>query len=378
MHLLAGIAGFAIIAVVLGDAFETIVLPRRVTRRFRFTRLFYRSTWLPWRNLCLHVRNRKRREVLLSLFGPLSLILLLSVWALSLIFGFALLQWAFRTRLSGATPAAFLEYLYLSGTTFPTLGLGDLAPVSRLARFLTVWEAATGFGFFAIVIGYLPVIYQAFSERERNITLLDARAGSPPSAAELLRRYAEARALPALDDLLAEWEHWSAGLLESHISYPVVALFRSQHNNQSWLGALTTILDTSAILLVGVNGVRSRQAQLTFAMARHALVDLAQVLNAAPVAPATDRLPPAELERLRTLLAGYGASVSVEPGAEPKLRELRSMYEPYACALARFLAVELPGWFPLRPVPDNWQTSAWERAARRIPPAGALTPDDHL
>src|SRR5439155_22732943 len=158
----------------------------------------------------------------------------------------------------------------------------DVVPVSWPARAVTALEAAVGFGFLAIVIGYLPVIYQSFSRREVVISMLDARAGSPPTAAELLRRHAADHTLDALDALLRDWEHWSAELLESHLSYPVLAYFRSQHDNQSWLGALTTVLDTCALVMVGIDGVSVWQARLTFAIARHAVVDIAQIFRTAP------------------------------------------------------------------------------------------------
>jgi hypothetical protein len=377
MHILAGLVGFALIAIVLGDAFETIVLPRRVRRRLRFTRLFYRYTWLPWRRVVVHFPN-PRRETLLGFYGPLSLIFLLLSWAMVLILAFALLHWAGGMHLSGDMNTGFGEALYFSGTTFTTLGLGDVKPTSPYARLLAVWEAGTGFGFLAIVIGYLPVIYQAFSRRESHISLLDARAGSPPSAGEMLRRYAEARAFAKIDVLLDEFDHWAAELLESHISYPVLTLFRSQHNNESWLSALTAILDACALLLVGVQDANDGQAQLTFAMARHAVVDLAQVLKTPPMPPPQDRLPDAELARLRQFLAGAGAKLREGPAADTKLAELRRMYEPYVHALARYLVLDLPPWIPREGAHDNWQTSAWERVARRIPLDGAVMRDDHL
>ena len=133
--------------------------------------------------------------------------------------------------------------------------------------------------------------------------LLDARAGSPPSAAELFRR--SGRGLrEELDQFLREWERWAAELLESHLSYPVLCFYRSQHSNQSWLAALTTVLDASALVMVGIEGISPRQGELTFAVARHATVDLAQVFKTPPRAPKADRLPPAELKRLREVLAG--------------------------------------------------------------------------
>src|SRR5262249_5701683 len=153
-------------------------------------------------------------------------------------------------------------------------------------------EAGLGYGFLAVSISYLPVLYQAFSRREATISLLDARAGSPPTAGELLRRLGAARNVTGLGPcpLLVEWERWACELLETHLSYPVLGYYRSQHDNQSWVAALTCILDTSALLIAGVDGADSYQARLTFAMARHAAVDLALVTQTAPVSPQPDRL----------------------------------------------------------------------------------------
>ena len=103
-----------------------------------------------------------------------------------------------------------------------------------------------GFGFLALIIGYVPIIYQAFSRRESNISLLDARAGSPSSATEMLRRHYRTQRLEELLQFLRKWEQWCATLLESHLSYPVLTYYRSQHERQSWLAALTTVLDTCA------------------------------------------------------------------------------------------------------------------------------------
>src|SRR6185437_12862991 len=156
-----------------------------------------------------------------------------------------------------------------------TIGIGGAVPHTAFSRVLAVAEGGLGLGFVAIIISYLPVLYGGFSRRETSISMLDARAGSPPSASELLRRHAGA--LDELQAYLAEWERWAAQLLESHISYPVLGYFRSQHVNQSWIAALGAMLDACALLIAGTDDGCMRQAQLTFAMARHAVVDLAQV-----------------------------------------------------------------------------------------------------
>src|SRR5882672_3202798 len=361
MFISIGLIGVALIIVVLWDVFETIVLPRRVTRRFRLTRAFYRSVWIPWSAIAVRLRKSKRRVLFRSFFGPLSLLALLVLWAVTLVFGFALLHFAFGSRMGlAAGHAGFFSDLYYSGTTFFTLGLGDITPTGPAARAITVIEASVGFGLLALVIGYFPVLYQAFSRREVNISMLDARAGTPPTAAELLRRHQEGQSLESLDQLLQDWEMWAADLMESHLSYPVLCFFRSQHDNQSWLAALNSVLDTCSLVMVGIDGIPKWQAQLTFKMARHAIVDISQIFNTSPVKQDGGRLSRKDLEALRLILSECGVDLRNEEGDETTFEELRAMYEPYTHVLSRYLMMPLPGWLPKARASDNWQTSAWE------------------
>ena len=357
--ILAVIAAVLIIINVLWEAFETIILPRRVSRRWRVTVLFYRGTWLPWRTIAGWFAKVRARETFLSFYGPLSILTLLVFWAASLIVGFALLYYGAAHQV--ATAHDFETCLYLSGTTFFTLGMGDVVPHTPVGRFLAVVESGLGFGFLALVLSYLPVIYQAFSRREVNIVLLDARAGSPPTAAELLRRHAEPDGMESLQRLLHNWERAAAEILESHVSYPAVTYFRSQHNNESWLSALTAILDTSALLIAGVENACARQARLTFAIGRHTVVDLAQLFNAAPRSASVDRLSAPELQRLRATLGRAGLKLADTEAANKQLQQLRDMYEPYLEALSRYFSMQLPPWILAKEIADNWKTSAWGR-----------------
>jgi hypothetical protein len=240
-----------------------------------------------------------------------------------------------------------------------------------------VFEAGIGFGFMAVVIGYLPTLFQAFSQRERTIGLLDARAGSPPTAAELLGRLAAADRIPYVEVFLQEWEAWSADLLDNHLSFPVLSFYRSQHENQSWLAALTVILDTCSLLLVGVKQADRYQAQLTFAMARHAVVDLALVLWVPPVQVPYERLPPEKLTEIFDKLRAGGCSGCDIALAEEKLAELRAMYEPVVYGLSQRLLFSLPSFAPDKPAVDNWQTSPW---SKRTPGIGKLPSiaDEHF
>ncbi len=363
MHVISTIAGILSILAILLDAFETVVLPRRVRRTFRVSNWFYRRTWIPWRALAQRVENPSRRENFLGYFGPLSLIFLLMLWAAGLIFGFALLQYGAgeHFRVSGED-MTFGLLVYHSGETFFTLGYGDIIPSSSVARALSVIESGLGFGFLGVVIGYLPTIYSSFSRREIEISLLDARAGSPPTATELLARFGNCPQQAVLDQIFRDWERWAAEVLESHLSYPALSFFRSQHNNQSWLGALTTILDGSALVMAGVDGLHDQQAKITFAVARHAVVDLAQVVNARYNPEVPDRLPPAELERLRQTLSERGVKLRDGAEFEEKLARLRSLYESYAAAIALNLSITLPPWIHPEKRKDNWQAGPWDRA----------------
>jgi len=372
--------GVAIFLIVVWDAFEAVILPRRVTRRFRLARLFYKTSWRSWKFVTRLVPSRKTREALLGFYGPISLLILVGVWAVGLVFSFGLMQYGAGSAvvMTGAQPS-FLTDLYLSGTTFFTLGLGDVVPHSAIARALVVTEAGFGFGFLAAIIGYLPFIYGSFSKREVNISLLDSRAGTPPTAGELLRRHAYPHGNEALRELLKDWEFWAAELMESHLSYPVLAFFRSQHDNQSWIAALTAILDTCALVKVGIEDACQRQADLTFAIARHAAVDLSQVFKTPPRPLPHNRLPAEDLRRIRDTLAQHGTKLQDGPEADRKITELRNMYEPYLYALADYLNQSLPPWIPAKKGKDNWQTTAWGRSAGLIEKeAAAIASEEHF
>jgi hypothetical protein len=308
--------------------------------------------------------------------------------------GFALVQYGIggHEQLSQER-LTFGRILYHSGETFFTLGYGDILPTTGGARALSVIESGMGFAFLGLVVGYIPVIYSSFSRREIQISMLDARAGSPPSPVELLVRLAGRSDDPGmdqsvLDEVLREWERWAAELLEAQISYPVLTFFRSQHSNQSWLAALTTMLDVTSLLLTGIEGVHSGQAKLTFAMARHAAVDLAQVVNAKYESDSADRLPDVQFEQMRDALGRAGLRLRSDEYGREKLRKLRSMYEPYVHATSGNLLLTLPAWWHAEKARDNWQAGPWDRviqaqglagvSARAQASAQGLVGEDHF
>jgi hypothetical protein len=380
MHLWASIAGLLLIFAILLDAFETVVLPRRIQRTFRITAWFYRATWIRWTRVSRHIKTASRREGFLAYFGPLSLILLLGFWAVGLILGFACVQYGLGEHMQLSNEKiTFGKLLYHSGETFFTLGYGDIVPTNSVARALAVLEAGMGFAFLGVVVGYLPVIYNSFASREIEISLLDARAGSPPTAAEFLGRLGCCPEQTVLDGIFRDWERWCADLLSSHISYPALLFFRSQHSNQSWLSALTVMLDVTSLVMTGVDGIHPDQAKLTFAMARHAAVDLAQVVNAQYDPHAPERLTADDLAALRKQLAQHGVTLYDGGDGAERLGELRALYEPYIHAIGDRLRFMLPPWIHAEHKKDNWQGGPWDRViqARALEKPGRPV-EDHF
>ena len=369
MAICAVVFGVLLLCVILWEALEVLVLPRTVTRKLRLTRFFYMFTWGAWTRLVTALVRKRSQDRILGIYGPASLLLLMTFWVLCLILAFTLVQWGLGSHVvfnAIQERPNFFSDLYLSATTFFTLGYGDITPSTSLARSIAVTEAGVGFGFLAIIISYLPVLYQSFSRREVGISRLDARAGSPPSAGELLRRHAYGKSMEELTPLLDDWERWASDVLESHLSYPVLAYYRSQHDRESWLSALTAILDTCALVSLRFENAPGWQdgllwqSRLTFAMARHTIVDLCLVLGIAPTPPQQNRLSEEEFARLCGVLTAHGIPLRADNRSYEILAKMRKQYEPYVNGLADRLLLELPPWLPETETPDNWQVTAWD------------------
>jgi len=359
MRLLATVAGILLVLLTLWDVFSIMVVTRRATRQLQLTSLLTYQLRRVYIAAGRHFRDRTQRENFLGVAGPLLLFVRFGVWSAVFIVAYALLQWGAGDHIAAPEGAAsFSTLLYYSGTTFFTVGLGDITPVGAWPRLLNVLEAATGFLFLGLVISYLPAFYSDFARREARISQLDAWAGSPPTAAEVLARLGREGALPDLDSFMTAWEVWAAETMESHLSYPILAIFRSQHEDQSWVSALATVLDVSALAMVGIEGLNPRAARLTFAMARHAVVDLSQIFGRPRREGYPDRLPSIELGQLRAYLAANGVQLAGGQAADARLRELRGLYEPYLEVLSATLFMPLPTWLPQAGARDNWQRTA--------------------
>jgi len=360
-------AGLALIALMLQDAFEVMLLPRRVRRRWRLMGIFFHAAWAIWAGTARRITPRSERERFLSLFGPISLVGLFSIWSAGLVAGFGLVFWSLERHLPSHYDLG--SYFYMSGATLVTLGYGDFTPHTGATKAIAVAEAATGFGLLAVVIGYLPVLYQLFSRREAHVMQLDGRAGSPPTAAALLSRHSSNRALHKLDDLLLDWEKWCAELVESHLSYPMLSFYRSQHANQNWLAALAAITDSCVVIMVGLKDVPAFQAKMTFAMARLAMIELCRVFHLSPIPHPEDRIGHRGFEALNAEISAAGLVWSDQAAAEQKVAEFDATYEPFMQALAKYLIIELPDVAPRSEGGDgldNWQRSVRGRSAKSL------------
>jgi hypothetical protein len=358
MRIVVGVLGGVLVLLMLFEIFLSFLLPRRVKRDPQLARRIAQFAWGPWRWFARRLPPQIS-DTLLGMYGPFGLLLDLALWVAGLMLGYACLQWAGGSHL-GVPHADFGQDLSFSAATLVSSGTAGLTSHGTFARVVQVLDAATGLAVLGIVIGYLPSLYQAFSRREATVSQLDARAGSPPSAGRLVVRSTSRGGWPALNEYLRGWEQWSAELMETHLSYPILGYFRSQHVNQNWLSALCTILDASALAVSAAPKGTVEEARYTFAISRHAIADLSYTFRVKPVTDMPDRLPSTDFDALIAELSANGVELGAEAAeVRAQLERLRHLYEPYAEALARHVELALPPWLAPELPTDNWRTTAW-------------------
>jgi len=336
------IAGVVLVLLVFHDVFHGILVPGRTKRRLRFIPYYFQGSWAVWSFFIRRIHTEDLRERLLTVYGPLAMIGLLLLWAVGLMVGFGLLQAGLTP---GPWPTVFVEGMLAAGSRMFTVGVGDWARYAMASKILAVVVSGTGLGFFTMVITYMPVLYQLFSRRETHVILLDERAGSPVTAASLIQNHARRNAIGKLDDLIEDWEKWSAELLESHVSYPMLSYYRSQHSNQCWLTAMAVVMDVCALRLAGAGATDEFQAEATFSMCLSALRSIAEILRIEPLDRYDDRLPGDRLHGLRDKLREWRQPDGGRD-LEARLGRIRETYDPLIAAMADYLLVRLPDWIP--------------------------------
>lgn len=234
--ILVFLLGMMLVSFTLFSAVRMVVLPRG--ENVWLTRMFFQFVFRVFRVRLRRMNDYEAIDHLLAYFAPISLILLPILWVILCIIGFMLIFWAIGVRPMGQ---AFL----LSGSSLLTLGF---APVATFwETFFAFIAAAVGLGIVALLIAYLPTMYSAFSKREVAVTLLEVRAGSPPSAITMIERYFRIHNLAGISEQWRMWETWFSELEESHTTFAPLPFFRSPQSNRSWITASGAVLDAAAL-----------------------------------------------------------------------------------------------------------------------------------
>jgi hypothetical protein len=350
--LLEGILGGLLVASILFDVFLTVVVPRRapnIGRRLRLSGYLVPGLWRWWRWVGLGLSATERREGFLGTFGALSVILLLAAWVTGLMIGYGLLFDSVADQLHPASDH-FGASLYFAGVSLLTIGFGDIVPVGGSARLIALIAAANGLGLIALVITLLFTLYGSFQRREVAVVVLEAGAGAPPSGVTLLETYALAGILDDLPGVFREWQSWAAEVLDSHIAYPILAYFRSSHDNDSWISSLGAVMDASTLVLTTVKGGPKGWAKLSRAVGGHCLEDLVNYFGL-PHEPEVG-VEREEFEEARRRLAKAGFELEDADQAWAHFSRLRQSYAGRVNALARYWATPPAQWIgdrsPLR------------------------------
>ena len=358
------VAGLVGVGYLLNDVFQSVVVPRPTPGRFRLSRWLVRPSWRAWRWYGLRVSDADRRERMLGTYGPLAVILLLICWMAGLIVAYGLMLYALR---SGIQPTLHNvgEAFYFAGVSVLTLGFGDILATGGLARLIVLMEAISGLGLIALAISFLFSLYASLQRRETQVVTLDARAGAPPSAVSLLETYAKLKLLPDLPRFFGEWEIWAAQVLDQHLAYPVLAYFRSSHDNESWVSALGAVLDTATLVLTTVEGDYHGEALMMYSMGRHLVEDLSRFFRLRDGSEVG--VEPEEFDLARERLAAAGFKLRPREQAWKKFAELRSAYANPLNTMAKYWAAPPAQWIGdrsyVRLIADRHQTASNARRA---------------
>ena len=269
--------GILLVWVMMRDLFVGVIVPRPARGRLRPGTLVTRYAWVLWRWVG-SIGSQGGREAFLGSYGPFALILLLIIWVVGLMVGYGLILDAVREQLK-PVPATFGVSTYFSAVSLLTIGYGDIVPIGPVTRVIAVIEGASGLGVVAVVISLLFSLYGSFERREVMIIALDAIAGAPPSGVVLLENSLRDGMIEHLEETFDEWKLWSAQVLESHLANPILAYFRSSHDNESWVSAIGAMLDAAVLVLTTVEDVERGPAKVLYGVASHMVEDFSWFFN---------------------------------------------------------------------------------------------------
>lgn len=359
------IVGLAVLGVTFYDLFQSVVLPRPSIRKVQLARTVIRPLWRVWKWVLNRGSKIDRSEARLAAFGPVALLTLFLIWGLALMTGYALLidgmDLEFHPPLQN-----FLESFYVSATTLVPLSYGDFVPEQGAARLVIVVESITGVVVVALAITLLFELYNAFRSREEAVIALDALAGAPPSAVQLL----ETAAAPTMDGILKEtfdeWRKWAAMVLESHLAYPLLVYFRSSHDNEAWINSFGAVMDAAALIMSSTDDPAKGSAKLMFTVGNHLVEDLAWVfrleIDPDPIIERSEYT--AAVVRLKS--AGY--EIHDGDAAWARFSALRAKYASALNLMAQYLLAPPAQW-----VGDRSYLPHRQRPRKRRQPARAAS-----
>ena len=340
VEVLALVAGLVVVLATASDSVSTLVTTRRRRGRHWPTQVFYRWSWRAWVTLGRRAAP-ELREGFLAVYGPLSLLGLLVTWVLLLVAGWGAVWWGLRSAVTGVDD--YLDAVYFAGVGFFTVGFGDLVPTGGLARLLVLVEAFMGLVTMALVIGYLPTLYGAYSRREVQLLSLDDMSDEATTPIGFLEACYTTGGAPAVAAAFLEWERWCDDVFDSHTAYPMLSLFRSRQPGQNWLTALWVVLDAATICLAAVDDTNSGPAARLWRRASRMLQSL-RGMPSVEDRVATLEGPPADETMFREAyqrLATLGAPLLPYEQAWGDFGRLRAAYLPGLVAATNLLLVPL-------------------------------------
>jgi len=320
-HALTVAAGFVLILLVIGDATSTLIRTGGRTGRWRPTYLWYASTWRVLRATAARLPARAS-DFALNIYPSSSVLGLLVLWLTALTMGWALVFWGLGERPGGTDSWGML--IYYAGTSLLTPAFG--AAHGSAVQLLSLVETLTGLGTIALVISYLPALYGAYNKREARLLTLDDPLGGRLTPSRVIAVHAGQRSLDLFYRFCADWEMWTADVLESHVSYPMLALFRSQHPGQSWITALGVVTDAATLATACIVGADLREPYFLHRRGMRAVVDIAERLNIPQPRQPETWLNLAALEVAWAELVDLGLPLRDKGEAWERLQALRAPY----------------------------------------------------
>jgi Ion channel len=340
-QLLWTMVGLIIIAVVFYDLFQTVVLPRPAVGKMQLARKVVRPMWLVWRWVSQRTSRIDRSESRLAAFAPVALLTLFLIWAVALVVGYGLLLDGLAEQIR-PVPQDLITTMYISASTLVPLAYGDFVPEGGLARLVIIAESATGVGLAALAITLLFSLYESFRAREELVVSLDALAGAPPTAVQLLETAAKHHMRPSLDETFDEWRKWSAMVLESHLAYPLLVYFRSSHDNEAWINSFGAVMDAAILTISTIDDGSEGPAHLMFTVGNHLVEDMSWVFNIKSSDDPIVERAEYEVAVQRLIKSGYRIK-DVDAGWK-KFAELRARYATGLNQMALWLAIPPAPW----------------------------------